>query len=205
MAQTCAPMAGDVTIITAELAEARLHFLAGELQDESHRGRLYSDLWRGAYAAAAIGQMAVTPWQSAHDRRISYIGTGSTVLGVLAVTLVPLKVIDDGRELRLRAEQLVRVHGVCAALTTVQDILLTDEADERTAIGWLEHTGNAVINVALGAFLAFGMHDKTSGVINAVGGTAIGEWMFATQPRHLTEVLRRYRAGRLSAEVNHRL
>ena len=195
LAQSCAPLAPGEPVLTQPEAQARLTFLASELEAESERAQLWSGLWRSGYTAIAAAQMAVTPFQVREDRLESYVNTGSSLVGVLALTLSPLDVIEHGKGLRARAVRMAKERGVCAALATVQDTLAADAADEQQNKGWVTHVGNVAFNLAIGAVLAFAMHDKTSGAINVVAGTAVGEVMMATQPDRLRRVLQDRRGG----------
>ncbi len=160
--------------------------------------RVYDSIWRGSYAALTVGQLAVAPALHGNDRSVDLVGAGSSLVGVLALTVAPLDVMTDGKDLTSKAKQRATTQGLCPTLAAVQELLMANERDERECVGWLEHAGNAVFNVALGAWIAYGLHDKTSGLVNAVAGTAVGELMFATQPRRLTDVLAQYRQGHLA-------
>ncbi len=195
LAQSCPPLAPGEPALTQPEAQARLTYLASELEAESERAQLWSGLWRSGYTAIAAAQMAVTPFQSRDGRRETYVNTGSSLVGVLALSVSPLDVIEHGKGLRGRAAQLAKERGVCAALATVQDTLASDAADEQQNKGWVTHAGNAAFNLAIGAVLAFAMHDKTSAAINVVAGTAVGEAMIATQPDRLSRVLQDRRGG----------
>ncbi len=200
-ADPCAPLAGAATELQDRDPQARMDFLVHALEGEAHRARVYDTAWRGTYAALTVGQLAVAPLLDGNDRLVDLTGAASSLVGVIALTVAPLDVMSDGHQLGARVQQQVSEHGLCPALAQVQELLVRDERDERECVGWLEHAGNVAFNLALGAWIAYGLHDKTSGWINAVAGTAVGELMFATQPRRLTRVLSHYRTGRLAGDA----
>jgi len=195
IARTCGAIAPAVAALSEADAQARLTYLTREIENESQRAQMWSGLWRSGYTAIAAAQMALTPFQNRADRLDGYVGTASSLVGVIALTVAPLDVIEDGRDLEVRSARMARLQGVCAALTQMEHSLLAAAADERQNKGWVTHAGNAAFNFMIGAILAYGLNHKVSGAINTVAGVAIGEVMIATQPDHLTDVLRAYRIG----------
>lgn len=196
-AQSCAAMDGADAALQQIDPQERVDWLSKQLEDESAAAQRWSGVWRAGYITAAAAEVALTPFQSRTDRKESYLGASSCLVGVVALTVSPLDVTEDGKGQRARTAEWARSEGLCAALARVERRVIAHAANERSNKGWLNHTGNAAFNILLGALFAFGLHDKTAGVVNLVAGTAVGELMINTQPDRLTDVLHDYRAGHL--------
>ena len=126
--------------------------------------------WLGVHGAFTVGQLVLSRFVEEPERIGMYLGAGSSVVGALTVALTPA--VPDGSgpasdlDARLKAGALA----------------------ERVGTAWWAHAANAAFNVARGAILGIFFGQWTSGLITAVGGTAIGELMILTQPTALIPV-----------------
>jgi hypothetical protein len=150
--------------------EARLRELSVLLDQQASAVRTWRYSWLGIHGAFTAGQLVLSGFVDETERIGMYLGAGSSVVGALTVALTPA--VPDGSgpaselEMRLRSGALA----------------------ERVGTAWWAHVANAAFNVARGAILGLVFGQWTSGLVTAIGGTAIGELMILTQPTALIPV-----------------
>lgn len=162
----------------------RLSLLREAERQEAVRATIWRWSWGGAYAALTVGQAIAIPFLHDPGDRIDFlIGAISAGLGTIFTVVLPLDVIAHAPKMRdLPATE--------EGLADGEKLLIADAADESFAVSWVMHLGNVLFNVAIGAVLGLGWQRWTSGVINAVVGTAVGEVMIFTTPNSLRQLTR---------------
>jgi hypothetical protein len=139
--------------------------------------------------------MAAIPLVHPADRIDLYVGSASSLVGLIPLVAMPPSVIDDAPLFEARLSELDR----CALAREGERLLARAEKSEETITGVLAHVGNVGFNLGVGAILGFGFDRWGSALINVVLGTAVGEAVIFTYPSALKEQLARYRAGDLAS------
>ncbi len=150
--------------------EARLRELSVLLDQQSSAMRTWRYSWLGIHGAFTAGQLVLSRFVEEPDRIGMYLGAGSSVVGALTIVLTPA--VPDGS----------------GPATELETRLELGALAERVGTAWWAHAANAAFNVARGAILGFVLGQWTSGLVTALGGTAIGELMILTQPTALVPV-----------------
>jgi hypothetical protein len=195
-ARACCPATTAVGTSRVETldAERRLAWIDGELERSAHRGHLWLWSWEILLGVGTVGNLVPVPFVKADERIDWYTGAVTTGVGIVPLLVDPPKVIADARDLHAR---LAAREGtdVCALLADAETRLVRDALDQTDLRHWWVHAGNVVLNAGVGLFLIFGFHHWTAGILNAVGGAAVGEAIILTQPTGAIDSLRRYREG----------
>ncbi len=169
-------------------ARARLVVVRDRLVLESQRATTWSAVWAATGTALVFGNFARVALASDADGRIDPLVSGTASLFIpAAILLKPLRVIHDSEVVRADAAAVVDGGAdACAALAGAEDLLAKSAADEADKAGPLAHVVTFGGNAAIGVLLAVAFKHGWSGLLNAVGGVALGELQIATQPKGLT-------------------
>jgi hypothetical protein len=197
--QECAPIQGGSPALASIDAGTRLQFIAGGLERGAHRARVWSWGWGTAYATLTAGQLVATAFLDADRRRDFYVGAVGSTVGVLALAILPLKVIGDEKRLRRRLAAARETDDRCALLAYAEQLLVRDAASETFGQSALVRGGNVLFNLGLGAIIAFWFRHWENAALNTAIGIVIGEIQIQLQPTDVVDLLRRYRAGDLGA------
>lgn len=199
-ATRCRAIAGGSPALAALSAETRLAWLERRLDADAARARIWATTWGVAYGALTIGQLALLPTaDTTGERAEKVVGASASFIGVLAGLALPLKVMGDQRWWARHRSRLRADADPCAALNTIELLLLRDAESEAFGVGPLVHIGNFAINVAAGLVLGLGYGRWGAFGYTTLVGIAVGELQVATQPTDAVEDLRLYRAGELTA------
>jgi hypothetical protein len=207
VAKPGALQAGECPLIsggTARLSEIdageRLQFIRQRLAREAPRARTWTTAWAVGYGLLTGAQLALVPFFDDEGMQADLVvGAGSSAIGLAALLVVPLEVIDDQAGLEADLNDPRTGPGQCAQLARAENLLIRDAVSEADGVSWLMHGANGVLALGVGLVLGLGFDRWESGAINAAASFAIGEVMILTQPNQLTEDLNRYRQGDLSA------
>jgi hypothetical protein len=193
-AAECAAPAGAAPSLAHIDAVDRLRFLQGALRHGARRARIWSWAWGSGYATLATLNLVLLSVYDPSKRVDLYVGAAASTVGVLAVSVVPLKVMRDQRWFDAR----VRAGGdVCALVADGERLLARDAASEAFGKSWLIHVGSFAFNVGLGLLLSVGFGHQQAGVIDSFAGLTLGEIMILTQPADSVAALARYRRAEL--------
>jgi hypothetical protein len=144
-----------------------------------------------AQGALAIGQGVVA--LAIHDqdqRRSLWIGAGESVVGFVAVALIPCPAESAGDELRGTGAT------TAATRRAYAEKLLDDSADaQEQTRGWLAHAGNFVVAAAGASILWFAYKQRTDAVFSFVESLAVGELQILTAPTAAIEARQTYRSN----------
>jgi hypothetical protein len=204
-ATTCPTQAGIGPGPAGIPAQVRLEWIDARLARTARNARRWTWGWGIGLAVGTVANLAPLPWVAPQDRIDWYTGAVTTVVGIVPLLIAPLDVIDDSRALRARliASTLAPPGSstsadVCALVDDAETRLLRDARNQADGQRWWLHVGNVLLNVGVGAFLAFGYHHWGAGAWNAVGGSLIGEAIILSQPTSTVDDLRVYRSGALA-------
>jgi hypothetical protein len=154
------------------------------MSQEAAKLRTWIHAWQGGLLMVTAGQVAALPLVSKDDRIDLYIGSASSLFGLVALTLTAPALISEAPKFEARAADPAVDR--CVLAEDGQRILKQGAAEEAFGTGVTAHAGNAVFNLALGALLGFGFGHWESALCNVLAGTAIGEALILTQPTGLT-------------------
>jgi len=172
--------------------QTRVEFLQRTLTREASRAQTWSRVWSIGLAAATVGQLTAIPFVDDGDRVDFYVGSVSSVVGVVALVAAPLSVSKDGPRF---ARHTAAGRDPCLLVKEGELMLKRGVDSEAAGTGVLGHVGNVAFNLGIGLILGWGFGHWESGIINAVAGVAVGETLILTQPTGLASALERYRAG----------
>jgi hypothetical protein len=170
----------------ADEVHARLVAIRAQMSEEAARAVAWSAGWAAtgvALAFAGYTRAAVTP-EGGDRSDLIVTGTASLVVPV-AIFASPLRVIGEANALEDEARGGDRPGEDCARLARAEEARARSADDEARKVGPVAHLLNAAGSVALGAFLALVLRHGWSGLLNGVGGFALGEIQIATQPTGL--------------------
>ena len=185
----------------ADLLPKRLEFIQTTLQTEAQRAKTWTYAWHGTLGALTVGQAAAYPFVSDGDRIDLYYGVGSDLIGHIFLLAMPLKSMNDSRELNALIQKNQGLEPTPELLQQAEHLLENSAADEKTARDWRIHVGNVLFNVGLGVTLGLA-HDRwLSGGIFIGSGIVVGEIMILSQPNRLQDQLKRYREGDLTSPL----
>jgi hypothetical protein len=147
------------------------------LRDEAHRARVWRYSWTGVNAALAVGSFVVVPLVDAEDRPDWVVSGAGSAVTALTTWFLPLRVESAEAELAAlpRAERARHV----------RRLVLESSEDEHDRITWPWHLVNVGFSALAGGIIAFGYGHYESGLITALGSTALGEAQLLTQPTGL--------------------
>jgi hypothetical protein len=163
------------------------------------------------FGTVTVVELATLPARDDAGKIDAYFGAGSAALGVAVLLISPLKVMHDHRwlERRLAAAgpaltpplggSASAPGAACARLADAERLLERGARSAAFGKSALIHVGSFAFNLGLGLTLALGFHHVQNGAITATTGVLVSEIQILTQPARTPEVLRRYRAGDLSA------
>jgi hypothetical protein len=209
----CGVPIGAGAALAEQGTEARLRFLRESLRETARKERRFLIGWSITYAGFAGGSWVLVPISSDPNKRIDAIWSSSTAIaGALQNLIEPLRVMRHHR----RTEELVSALGGlggsaglggpgdaaesarrCQTLGEVERRLELAAKSETSARGPFAHIGGAVINVALGLVLAYGLKRPDTAASNTTIGLIVTELIIATRPTEAVRRLERYRAGDL--------
>jgi hypothetical protein len=195
----CAPIEGGDPALGSVEAEERLRFLQAGLRAAARRARIWSWGWGAGYATVASAELVAAQFVEPDLRPDAYVGAAAATIGVLAIAIVPPKVMGDQRRLDRRLADARPDEDRCALLADAERYLLRGAASERLLHGWFTHVGNAVVNLAVTFTLGFGWGRWATGAPAGAIGATVGEIQIFTAPRGSIELLARYRRGDLGA------
>jgi hypothetical protein len=194
-ATECAPIAGGVPGLARIDANVRLTFVRERMRVAARRARIWTWTWGGLYSSLVVINLAQMPTADRSDLVDLGFGAGASMVGVLALSILPLKVMGDQRWLERR---LRRGDDVCAQLADAERLLVRGAASQAFGKGPLVHAGNVVFNVGVLLALGIGFGHWDSAAINGLGGILVGEVMAFTQPTDAIHDLDNYRAADLT-------
>ncbi len=195
-AQHCPAPPGAASQLADLDARARLEHIQHELGRTASRANVWRWGWGLGIVAATAGNLVLIPVLDSRASRIDlYVGAATTIVGLVPLLLMPLKVLRDHPALDREV-----AHGgdLCVLLADAERRLARDADNEADGRAWWLHAGNVLLNGGVGLFLGLEYHHWTSGIINAVGGSIVGEAIIFTQPTGDIGALRRYRRGDLA-------
>lgn len=200
VAGECGVPVGALSALAERDTDARLRFLRESLAETARKERRYLLGTSLAYAGFAGGSWVLVPLSDDPNKRIDAIWSSSTsIAGGLQNLIEPLLVMRDYR----RAEELVaRAAAVsgeprCALLREAERRLEHAAKSETSARAPFARISGAVINVALGLVLAYGLKRPASAAQNTTIGMLVTQLMIAARPTEAIRRLERYRAGDL--------
>lgn len=195
----CAPIDGAGRALALVDVEARIDFLRLHLRLGAARARWWAWTWAGVYSGlTTYNGVQLGRAGDAAARIDASVGTAASAVGVVALALLPRKVMADQRRFdrMLASAALLQGGGGdrCALLAEGERMLIRDAESERFGRGPLVHAGNFAINIGLGLLLGVGFGHWTQGAIVMLTGIAVGELQTMTSPSDVGESLARYRA-----------
>ena len=148
--------------------------------------------WYGAYGALAIGQAAVAiAVDDPGTRADMAVGAVTSAVGLLPLGLFPFEPRHAAADLRGAP---ARTAAERRAKLALGERLLSASADiESFGQSWIAHALGASVSLASGLVLALAYDRVTSGIVNGVGGIAVGELQIFTQPTGAIDDWRSYR------------
>ncbi len=187
-------------------AETRLAYVREELRFAARRTRIWHWSWVAGYSGLTSYQLIYAGVETDDNKRnIQLVGAAGSFVGVLALLIMPRKVLSDQRWLERRLTLARPDEDRCAQLADAERLLARDAADQVSGQGPLQHVGTFVINIGLGLTMGLAFHDWTQAGITLLAGIAIGELQIATQPLHAAQAFERYRSGELKPVRGHGL
>jgi hypothetical protein len=194
-AEHCPAPAGADPALAEIDAQVRLSYIQSQLRRTAHRANIWRWSWGVGIVAATAGNLIAIPLVDRKGARIDfYVGAATTVVGLVPLLGMPLKVLHDHEALD---ERVARGGPICDVLADAERRFRRDAANESDGRALWLHVANVVLNGAVGLYLGLAYHHWTSGIINAVGGSVVGEAIIYTQPIGDVGALRRYRKGDL--------
>ncbi|MEO8797350.1 MAG: hypothetical protein ABI551_05645 [Polyangiaceae bacterium] len=175
-------------------AERRLEFLATTFDRETHALGTWSLVFGGSTAVIAAAETTASFALRDYDLRVdAAIAASVATIGSASFWLLPLRISVPLRQARARWSEPDR----CSVLANAEATLASADDDERLAHGPLAHVGIVLVNGGALLLAGLGYGHWTTGVLDAVGGIAVGELATLTQPAHLHAARARYDAGDL--------
>jgi hypothetical protein len=196
-AARCPAGVGAVPAVADIDPELRLHFIAERLGRAEHKAHVWVWGWTIALGVSTVGNLIPLAFVSPEDRIDWYVGSASSLIGIVPLLAIPLDVTHDAPALRLRIASRGPTDDVCALLADAEGKLVRDAANQAAGRAWWVHAANVALNAGIGLFLGLGYHHWVAGAYNLVVGSAIGEIIIFTQPTSNIDDLRAYRAGAL--------
>lgn len=193
----CAAIEGGAPSLASVDAADRLRFLRDGLRSSARHARAWSWAWGATYAALTVGQLGLVPVVAREARPDFYVEGGASAIALLAIVVLPLRVIGDQRRLEARLASAPAGADPCALLADAERYLVRDAAAERIGKSWLLPAGVVAVNLAAGLTLALGFGRLQSAALDGAAGLAIGAIQINTQPTDSQQLLDRYRANQL--------
>jgi hypothetical protein len=193
----CQVPAGGAAALAEQSDDARLQFVRDVLRDEAERVRVWASTWGAAYLLLTVGQIAAAPVVAEDERIDWWLGGVNAAVGVAAVLVLPLDVMDAGL---VFAEYVAAVSpgaDACHLLARGERWLELGAGDETSGTAWYMHAANVAVNLALALVLGFAFDHWVSAAVSGGVGLAIGEAYLLTQPMGLVDAWDAYRAGSL--------
>lgn len=201
VAGECAVPIGAGAALAERDTEARLRFLRESLAETARKERRYLLGTSLTYAGFAGGAWVLVPLSDDPNKRIDAIWSSATsIAGGLQNLIEPLLVIRDHRWTEELVARAAAVEGEprCGFLREAERRLEHAAKSEASARGPRARIGGAVINIALGLVLAYGLKRPNSAAQNTTIGLLVTQVMIAVRPTEAIRRLERYKAGELS-------
>ena len=205
-AQTC-PIPGEADPKLGQIdARDRVTFLRTQLGAQARYARNWTWGWFGINSAVLAGSIGLTAIAAATDdvdQRTDGIVT-SIFAAVLPLgnLIIRLRVETDGVRF-LRLDRLDTEASRCTLVRRGEQFLERDADDEAFNNGWITQVLIVGGNAALFLFLGVGYGHWLNATLNSVGGLALNELQFFTQPTGLMGAWKRYKAGDLGTAAPH--
>lgn len=196
-AAACALPGGAAPLLRDRDPRERLAWIDAHLGRTAAHARIWTWGWAGGVGGAGIVSLAAVPFVAPGDRVDWYTGAVSSAIGVVPFLVAPLAVIKDAPRLHAAILTLPAEdeRALCSLLAEAEARLDADAGDEALQQRWWIHAGNLAFNTGILLFLGLGFHHWSSGIINGVAGTAVGEAMIFTQPTATVDDALTYRRG----------
>lgn len=196
----CPAIPGGDPALAGVDAEERLGFIRERLAHEAGRARVWSEVWSLGWGLLTGAQLALVPiFEDEGTRADMLVGAGSSAIGLIGQLILPLKVINDQKQLEASPNGSATDPDRCARLKRAEEMFIQDAENEAEGRSFLMHGANVLINVGALLILGLGFDRWESGAINAAAGLVLGEVMIFTQPAGLEDDLERYRKADLPA------
>jgi len=190
------PEGATESSLSGKTDRERLDFLATTLEDEGAAARRWTFVWGATYAGLTAVQLGVMGLFDKADQPDWYWGALSSGVGVAFTVFGPLRVASEGTPFAQRARrQGLSDQETCQLLVEGEKMLREDADSESFNRSWFIHVGNVLFNAGFGLILGLGYGHWTSGIINALVGTAIGELTIFTMPNQLIPGWSKYRGA----------
>jgi hypothetical protein len=195
-AEQCAAIDGGSDALAQRSAEERIAAIQAGLRIGARHARAWAWSWAAIYSVATAGEVVSAVLRDTSTKPDAAFAASGFFVGLLVLIVNPLKIMGDQR----RLDRLVARGNAnrCALLADAERLLIRDAASEALGKSALVHIGNFVLNIGLGLGVGLGYHHWDQAALLMLGGYAIGEAQFATQPSDVIDLLARYRAGNLS-------
>jgi len=190
------PVGGNETVAAMD-GSLRLHWIDQRLSTTAHHARVWTWGWGIGIVGATLANLAPLPFVAKENRIDWYVGAGTTIIGIVPLLIAPLDVVADAAQLRAAMASELNEATVCRILADAETRLIRDAANQQDGRRWWMHAANVALNTGVGLFLGLGYHHWGAGVLNIVGGSAIGEAIILTEPTGSIVDLHRYRMGAL--------
>lgn len=168
-------------------AATRIAYLRHRLDAARPASERWSGAWGLVDGAFALGQLIALPATADRgERAVFAAGAAVSALGVVQLLVLPImppRTPGAGDE--------------CATLAALEAALARGARNQALGAGPVAHVGNVLVNALLGVLAAVA-GSKSSGLLTAGVGWALGEAQLLTQPTSLVRDLERYREGDLS-------
>ena len=196
----CPSPAGGSDTVAAMDGTIRLRWIDTHLSTTAHHARLWTWGWGIGIGAATVANLAPLPFVAKENRIDWYVGAGTTIIGIVPLLIAPLDVVTDAKQVRAAMARDLNEATVCRLLADAETKLIRDAENQEDGQRWWMHAANVALNTGVGLFLGLGYHHWGAGVLNTVGGSAIGEAIILTQPTGSITDLHRYRMGELEGQ-----
>ena len=199
-AAECALPDGAEPALARVDADLRLHFLQQGLRHAARQARIWA--WSSAGAlvfAASVQLLGATHVPDAGDRADLWVGAASVGFSLAQLALFYPRVTIDQWTLDRHVARAGPHGDRCALVAEAEALLVRDARSEAIATSAAMQAVTFLFNIGTGLVLGIGFDRWHSAAINLFVGAALGELQIVTQPTESIDLLRRYRAGRLTS------
>jgi hypothetical protein len=195
-AETCpVPPGASASLAQIDSAE-RYAFVAGTLEAERRKGRIWNHAWGWGLLGAGIAQTGLGLYAADKEDageesffdcpECEYVGAAKAYLGVAATfVLNPVRVETVARTSTPGCEDVARA----------EDRLRAAAKSER--VTWIRHAEGVVINAAGVLYLGLEHDEWKQGLIGAAIGLTVGQIRLWTRPDGAVSAQRDYEDGRI--------
>jgi hypothetical protein len=193
----CAPIAGGGARLGAVDAHLRLQFVDRALRHGARRARQWAWSWAGIYSGLTTYNLIRLDGADSAGRIDDLVGASASAVGLLALTIKPLKVMSDQRRLERRLRLARPDEDVCAQLAYAEQLLVRDAASEKLGVGALTQAGSFAFNLGVSLLLGLGFGHWSQAALTGLIGIGVGELQIITQPTDVVDALARYQGADL--------